>query len=283
MSDDSEHELRRAGIVGWPVDKSRSPVIHRFWLDDYGIKGSYEAIPVTVEAAPAFFRDLRHSGLVGCNVTLPHKEVAAAACDVLDPVADALKVANTLWFEGPTLIGANTDVGGFLASLDEGAPGWDAEPGPAVVLGAGGAARAVAYGLSLRDFAPITIVNRTIERAATIASLVDGGRAAPPSELPRLLASARVLVNATSLGMAGQPPLEIDLSPLPHDAVVTDCVYVPLETGLLAAARARGNPVVDGIGMLLHQAVPGFARWFGRRPSVTPELRAAVLRSIQEG
>jgi len=281
MSHESDAAAPRSGIVGWPVDKSRSPVIHRYWLDDYGIAGSYDRIPVAPEDAAAFFRDLRRSGLAGCNVTIPHKEIAAAACDVLDPVADALKVANTLWFEGPTLLGANTDVGGFLANLDEGSPGWDQDPGLAVVLGAGGAARAVAYGLSLRDFAPIVVVNRTLERAATVAALARGGEAAPWSALPELLRRATVLVNTTSLGMAGQPRLEIDLDPLPKDALVTDCVYVPLETELLAAARLRGNPVVDGLGMLLHQAVPGFARWFGRRPSVTPELRAAVLRSLQ--
>ena len=277
----SASAVRRAGIVGWPLDHSRSPMIHNYWLQEFGIAGSYEALPVPPEEAAAFFRNFAASGLVGCNVTVPLKEIAAAACDVLDPVADALQAANTLWLDNNTLVGANTDVGGFLDNLDEQAPRWDYDGGPAVVIGAGGAARAVAYGLGLRKFSPITIVNRTVERAATIAMLVPGGRARALSVLPQVLRDARVLVNTTSLGMKGQPRLDIDLTPLPRHALVNDVVYVPLETELLAAARARGNPVVDGLGMLLHQAVPGFNRWFGKRPAVTPELRALVVASLQ--
>jgi shikimate dehydrogenase len=273
-------EAPRAGVVGWPIEHSRSPIIHNYWLAELGIPGSYVGIAVRPEDAPAFFRDFAASGLVGCNVTVPLKEIAAAACDVLDPVADAVQAANTLWLDNGTLVGANTDAGGFLANLDEGAPGWDRDKGHAVVIGAGGAARAVAYGLHLRGFEPISVVNRTVERASAVAALVHGARARGFEALPGLLADARVLVNTTSLGMTGQPRLDIDLAPLPRSALVTDVVYIPLETELLSSARARGNPVVDGIGMLLHQAVPGFARWFGRRPQVTPELRALVLRSL---
>lgn len=269
----------RAVVVGWPVTHVRSPAIHRFWLKEMGLPGSYDAQALSPDDARAFFRNLPHSGLAGCNVTVPLKEIAAAACDVLDPVADGLKAVNTMWLDGRYIMGANTDVGGFLDNLDDALPDWSRYPGPAVVLGAGGAARAVAYGLKLRLFSPISIVNRTADRAAEVAALV-GGTAYGWEALPKLLADARILVNTTTLGQVGQPPLEIDLSPLPKNAVVTDVVYNPLETGLLTAARAHGNPVADGLGMLLYQAVPGFTRWFGHRPEVTPALRRAVLATL---
>jgi shikimate dehydrogenase len=270
----------RAVVVGWPVTHVRSPVIHRFWLKEMGLAGSYDAMALAPEDARAFFRNLPHSGLAGCNVTVPLKEIAAAACDVLDPVADGLKAVNTMWLDGRYIMGANTDTGGFLDNLDDALPEWSRYPGPAVVLGAGGAARAVAYGLKLRLFSPIAVVNRTVERAAEVAALV-GGEAYGWEALPKLLATARILVNTTTLGQIGQPPLEIDLTPLPKIAVVTDVVYNPVETPLLAAARARGNPVADGLGMLLYQAVPGFTRWFGHRPEVTPALRRAVLATLE--
>lgn len=270
----------RAVVVGWPVTHVRSPAIHRFWLKEMGLQGSYDAMALAPDDARAFFRNLPHSGLAGCNVTVPLKEIAAAACDVLDPVADGLKAVNTMWLDGRYIMGANTDTGGFLDNLDDALPDWARYPGPAVVLGAGGAARAVAYGLKLRLFSPIAIVNRTADRAAEVAALV-GGEAYGWDALPKLLAKARLLVNTTTLGQIGQPRLEIDLSPLSKIAVVTDVVYNPLETELLAAARARGNPVADGLGMLLYQAVPGFTRWFGHRPEVTPELRRAVLATLE--
>ncbi len=269
----------RAVVVGWPVTHVRSPAIHRFWLQEMGLPGSYDAQALSPDDARAFFRNLPHSGLAGCNVTVPLKEIAAAACDVLDPVADGLKAVNTMWLDGRYIMGANTDVGGFLDNLDDALPDWSRYPGPAVVLGAGGAARAVAYGLKLRLFSPISIVNRTADRAAEVATLV-GGKPYGWDDLPKLLADARILVNTTTLGQVGQPPLEIDLSTLPRSAVVTDVVYNPLETGLLQAARARGNPTADGLGMLLYQAVPGFTRWFGHRPEVTPALRRAVLATL---
>ena len=270
-----------ACVVGWPVKHSRSPVIHRFWLKELGIAGDYVVQPVEPERAPAFFAGFAESGYVGANVTEPLKEVAFAAVADMEPAARSIGAVNTLWLDGRRLHGTNTDGFGFLANLDQEAPGWDSAPGAAVVLGAGGASRAVLWALANRGFAPIHLVNRTEARAETLARQF--GQAIRPAgwhELPSLLAGARLLVNTTSLGMEGEPPLSVDLSPLPTDALVTDLVYVPLETPLLAAARGRGLTVVDGLGMLLHQAAPGFERWFGGRPVVTRALRTAVLRSM---
>lgn len=270
-----------ACVIGWPIAHSRSPVIHRFWLKELGLPGDYVIWPVEPGTAPAFFAALPQSGLAGCNVTVPHKEAAFAAVAEMDAAARSVGALNTIWLEGGRLVGANTDVPGFLANLDAGAPGWDADPGMAVVLGAGGSARAVVHALATRGFAPVTVVNRTSSRADALAAAFGGPvRAAGWDALPRLLPSARVLVNTTTLGMEGQPPLVLDLAALPESAVVTDLIYVPLETGLLASARARGFRAVDGLGMLLHQAVPGFERWFGRRPVVTPALRDAVLATM---
>ena len=268
-------------LVGWPARHSRSPVIHRFWLRQYGIAGDYVIHPVEPEKIAAFFAGFADGPFVGCNVTVPHKEAAFAAVDEIEPAGRAVGSVNTVWRAGRKLLGTSTDGIGFLANLDEGAPGWDVEAGPAVVLGAGGAAGAVVWALRERRFAPIHVVNRNVGRAEALAARF--GEAVRPAgweALPGLLADARVLVNSTSLGMEGQPPLAIDLVSLRHDCLVTDIVYVPLETGLLAAARARGLRTVDGLGMLLHQAAPGFARWFGRMPEVTPELRRAVLRDM---
>lgn len=270
----------RAGVAGWPIAHSRSPIIHGYWLAKHGLAGSYERVPVAPDEAEAFFANLARGDFAGLNVTVPHKELAARACDALEPVAAALGAANTLWVENGRLYGTNTDVEGFLANLDEGAPGWDANPGPAIVLGAGGAARAVIHGLASRGFAPIAIVNRTLDRAALLTGLAPVASAHGYDDLPKLLEMARLVVNTTSLGMKGSPPLDIDLAPLDPAALVTDIVYVPLETPLLAMARARGNPVVDGLGMLLHQAVPGFERWFGVRPKVDAALRAEVLATF---
>jgi shikimate dehydrogenase len=273
-----------ACVVGWPVKHSRSPLIHRFWLKQYGIVGDYVIQPVEPEKIEAFFAGFRDGPYVGCNVTVPHKEAAFAAADEIEPAGRAIGAVNTIWRDGNRLVATSTDGVGFLANLDERAPGWDRTPGPAVVLGAGGAARAVIWGLLERGYAPIHVVNRTAGRAEALAERF--GRKVTASAwdaLPRLLPNARVLVNSTSLGMEGQPSLAIDLAPLPADCLVTDIVYVPLETGLLAAAKTRGLPTVDGLGMLLHQAAPGFRRWFGRTPEVTPELRAAVLRDMGIG
>ena len=273
-----------ACVVGWPVKHSRSPAIHKFWLNELGIDGDYVIQPVEPEKAAAFFAGLATSGYVGCNVTVPHKEAAFAAAMRRDPAAEATGALNTLWLEDGKLVGANTDPAGFLANLDETTPGWDRAPGPAVVLGAGGAARAIVWALITRGFGPLYVVNRDPARPRALArQLGDTVKPARWADVPSLLIGARVLVNTTTLGMDGQPPLKIDLAPLPKDAVVNDIVYVPLETELLAAAKARGLRAAGGLGMLLHQAAPGFEHWFGRRPKVTPALRAAVERTIAEG
>ena len=273
-----------ACVVGWPVKHSRSPVIHRFWLKEHGIDGDYVLKPVEPENIAAFFANFTGSGFVGCNVTVPHKEAAFAAVVQRDPAAAATGALNTLWLEGGKLVGANTDPVGFLANLDEATPGWDRSPGPAVVLGAGGAARAIVWALITRGFGPVHVVNRDPTRPkALVRQLGDQVKPARWADVPSLLQGTRVLVNTTTLGMDGQPPLKIDLAPLPPDAVVNDIVYVPIETELLAAAKARKLRVAGGLGMLLHQAVPGFEHWFGKRPRVTPALRAAVQKSIAEG
>ena len=268
-------------VVGWPVKHSRSPVIHKFWLREFGIDGDYVIEPVEPEKAAAFFRGLPSSRFIGCNVTLPLKETAYASVDETGPAARAIGAVNTIWMEDGRLIGANTDATGFIANLDQEAPLWDKARGEAVVLGAGGAARAVVWALVDRGFGAVHVINRTVDRAEALAQSF--GRAVHPAgwdALPRLLHGADVLVNTTTLGMRGQPELVIDLAPLRPAALVTDIVYVPLVTPLIAAARARGLRTVDGLGMLLHQAVPGFQKWFGRRPNVTPALRAAVLATM---
>jgi shikimate dehydrogenase len=271
----------KACIIGHPVAHSRSPRIHGFWLKEHGLAGAYERADVLPEALGAFLATMRQRGFVGGNVTVPHKEAVFQAVQHKSDAALAIGALNTLWFEGDVLHGDNTDVTGFLAHLDATAPGWDARRGTGVVLGAGGAARAVLFGLIRRGFARIILVNRTTERAEELASAF--GRpvtAAQWEDRSRLLAGADLLVNTTTLGMHAGPPLDIDLSALPAHAVVNDIVYVPLETQLLAAARRRDLKAVDGLGMLLHQAVPGFARWFGVTPKVTEALRRDVAADI---
>ena len=273
-----------ACVAGWPVKHSRSPVIHRFWLNELAIDGDYVIHPVEPGNAAAFFADVRAAGFVGCNITVPYKEAAFAAASRREAAAEATGALNTLWYEDGALVGTNTDPAGFLANLDETVPGWDSRAGPAVVLGAGGAARAIVYALLSRGFAPVHVVNRNADRPRQLAARFgEQVKSARWPDLPSLLIGASLLVNTTTLGMDGQPALKIDLSPLPDSAVVNDIVYVPAETDLLAAAKARHLRTAGGLGMLLHQAVEGFAHWFGQRPSVTPALRAAVERSIAEG
>ncbi len=279
--------LHRACVVGWPIAHSRSPIIHNFWLRQLGLAGSYESVAVTPPDFPAFAKDLAAKGFIGANVTIPHKQVAFALCGKVTPTAARIGAVNTLWLEHGALCGENTDVAGFLAALDEEAPGWDAFEslsGCAIVLGAGGAARAIVHALRLRR-KKVVLANRTRARAESLAAEEDAGvEVVDWARLPAALEGARLLVNTTSLGMKGHPALDIDLAPLPGQAVVNDIVYFPLETALLAAARSRGLRTVSGVGMLLHQAAPGFERWFGVRPSVTPELRrlveADVLKSL---
>lgn len=269
--------ILRAGVVGHPVKHSRSPIIHGYWLEQFGINGRYDRYDVKPEDFSHFVKTLLEQGLQGVNVTIPHKEAAFLALDEATERARRLKAANTLWFENGKLWGDNTDSIGFLANLDQGHPGWDINAKSALILGAGGAARAIIAGLQERNIEKITIVNRTRERAEELA-LMSGGQVAVAewSKLSFQLESADLVVNTTSLGMSGQPDLDLSLDPLGKNALVTDIVYVPLETNLLKQARLRGNPVVDGLGMLLHQAVPGFEHWFGKRPVVTDELRHLV-------
>jgi len=269
--------ILRAGVVGHPVKHSRSPIIHGYWLEQFGINGRYDRYDVKPEDFLHFVKTLSEQGLQGVNVTIPHKEAAFLALDEATDRARRLKAANTLWFENGKLWGDNTDSIGFLANLDQGHPGGDINAKSALILGAGGAARAIIAGLQERNIEKITIVNRTRERAEELA-LMSGGQVAVAewSKLSFQLESADLVVNTTSLGMSGQPDLDLSLYPLGKNALVTDIVYVPLETNLLKQARLRGNPVVDGLGMLLHQAVPGFEHWFGKRPVVTDELRHLV-------
>ena len=272
--------MPRAFVLGHPVAHSRSPMVHGHWLEALGRPGRYDLRDVPPDGLPAFFAGLREGGYVGGNVTVPHKRAVLDYVARLDPAAGAIGAVNTLWFENGALVGSNTDAAGFLANLDDRAPGWDAV-GTAVVLGAGGGARAAVYGLLQRGLL-VHVVNRSREQAAALATHFGAGVTAHGTDaLPDLLAQAGLLVNTTPLGMVGKPQLPIDLGPLPAGAVVCDIVYVPLETALLRAARERGLRPVDGLGMLLHQAVPGFAHWFGAVPTVTPALRALVEADIR--
>jgi len=271
-------KARKAGVLGWPVAHSRSPRLHGWWLAKHGIDGAYLPLPVRPERFETAVRALADLGFAGANVTLPHKEAAYALCDVVDQVAKRAGSVNTLVFDADGRIhGTSTDGYGFLESIREQAPGWHAADGPAVILGAGGAVRAVAAALLDAGCPRLILVNRTPARAEALARDL-GGPVEVATTAP--LADAALLVNGTSLGMQGEPPLEIDLAPLPATAVVADMVYVPLETPLLAAARARGLRGVDGLGMLLHQARPGFLAWFGVEPQVDQELRDYVAHDI---
>jgi shikimate dehydrogenase len=273
---------RAACVVGWPVRHSRSPVIHGHWIKQYRLDAVYRREEIAPEAFADFISHLDERGYVGANITIPHKEAALAMSEP-DDRAQAVGAANTLWYDRGRLLSTNTDVEGFTANLDACVPGWEKRVGEAVVLGAGGSARAIIYGLIERGIAEINVVNRTPERAQALQALF--GPVVQPAHwaaLPHLFSRTGLLVNTTSLGMAGQPPLAIDLDPLPRHAVVADLVYAPLETPLLAAARGRNLATADGLGMLLYQAVRGFQMWFGVRPEVTPQLRALVETDLAE-
>ena len=268
--------VRAACVIGWPVRHSRSPLIHNYWIKQYNLEADYRREEIAPETFTDFLAHLSERGYVGANITIPHKEAALAMSEP-DDRARAVGASNTLWYDNGRLCSTNTDVEGFTANLDAAVPGWDKQAGDAVVLGAGGSARAIVYGLIERGIGKIHVVNRTPERAAALQARF--GQAVQPANeaaLPHLLTRTGLLVNTTSLGMTGQPPLVIDLEPLPQQALVADLVYAPLETPLLAAARARGLAIADGLGMLLHQAVRGFQLWFGVRPDVTPQLRTLV-------
>lgn len=274
----------KAGVMGWPISHSRSPALHGHWLRRHGIDGSYVALPVRPENLGEALRALPGDGFAGVNLTVPHKELAMAIVDRADATGKRIGAVNTIIVAADgSLDGTNTDAYGFIENLRDGAGGTlDAWLGrPAVILGAGGAARAVAVALCDAGAREIRIVNRTRANSEKLAELVDS--CAAMAEIiawearAAALDGAGVLVNTTTLGMQGAPPLELALDALPHNALVNDIVYAPLETPLLAAARTRGNTVVDGLGMLLYQAQPAFEAWFGVRPAVDAELRAAVL------
>lgn len=273
-----------AGVMGWPISHSRSPRLHGFWLRQYGIDGAYVPLAVAPERAEQAIRALPALGFRGCNVTVPHKEIAFRTVDRLDETARRMGAVNTIVVaEDGALEGGNTDGFGFIENLRAEQPGWTAEHGPAVVIGAGGAARAVVVALLDAGAPEVRLVNRTRARAEELAAdlaaagLNGGVTVVDWVSRETALDGAALLVNTTTQGMAGQPALDLSLRALPVSAVVNDIVYVPLETPLLAEARARGNPVAGGIGMLLHQARPGFTAWFGVEPQVTPELTRFVL------
>lgn len=275
---------RVAGVMGWPVGHSRSPRLHGHWLAQYGVDGAYVPMAVSPDRIGEALRALSALGFAGCNVTLPHKEAAFAAMDELDETARRMGAVNTVVvLPDGRLRGGNTDGFGFMENLRHGAPEWRADAGPAVVVGAGGAARAIIVALLDAGAPEVRLTNRTIERAealkAELAAVGLGARVRVAAWVSRetLMAEANLLVNTTTQGMTGQPALDLALDALPALALVTDAVYTPLETPLLTAARALGNRTVDGLGMLLHQARPGFKAWFGVEPEVTAELRAAVL------
>jgi shikimate dehydrogenase len=271
----------RAFVCGHPIGHSRSPLIHRFWLDEFGIAGSYDPVDVAPGEFADFLSRLAKDGWAGGNVTIPHKEQAFRLATKRDHAAERIGAVNTLWLEGERVVGGNTDAYGFAANLDTQSSAWR-NSDTAVVLGAGGAARAVIHALQEAGLGSILVVNRTTGRAEELAAQFGPGASGHSwDRVPELMPSAGLLVNTTSLGMAGQPPLELDLAGLPDGAIVTDIVYSPLETRLLRQARERGLQAVDGLGMLLHQAVPGFERWFGRKPVVTEALRAYIVADLE--
>lgn len=287
----SENNTHKACVIGFPIHHSKSPMLHNYWVKQYDLKAHYAAESVSPDELNTFLEGVRTGSAtyIGGNATIPHKEALLAQADKADETATILGAANTYWVHEGALHVTNTDVYGFLANLDEGAENWDTlrvgSAKKAIVLGAGGAARAVVFGLMQRGFKTIILVNRTIERAGALAehfskvAAKHGCRITPTtfSDADALSSDADLLVNTTSLGMVGQPELNFPIENLPQDCVVTDIVYTPLETNLLSAAKLRGLKTVDGLGMLLHQAVPGFEKWFGVRPEVTDKLRNYIL------
>lgn len=274
--------MKRACVIGWPIEHSRSPLIHGYWLKKYGIAGAYDKRAVRAEHISEFLKSLAAAGLSGCNVTVPHKESAFAVADLRDPSAIAVGAANTIWLESEKIACANTDTYGFMTHLTREAPSWKQAGRPVAILGAGGAARAIIYGFLEAGVSDIHVFNRSLDRATEIATHF-GSRVVAEnwSSFETSPHGFSVVVNATTLGMKGATDVSLSLDNLPADCVVADIVYVPLETGLLKRARARGLKAVDGLGMLLHQAVPGFEKWFGIKPEVTAELRALIEADIR--
>ena len=268
----------RAFVAGWPISHSKSPHLHGYWLKHYGLEGTYEPLAISEDEFPDFLHGLKSSGFAGGNITIPHKETAFELVESADEAARTIGAVNTLWFENEKLCGGNTDAYGFSANLDNRAPDWRAGKN-AVVLGAGGAARSVIYALKQARFDKIHITNRTYDRAVKLAEEFGAACFAHPLErFSELLPDADLLVNTSAVGMKGvKTEIHFDFSAMHSRAVVTDIVYTPLNTPFLEAGLTHGLKTVDGLGMLLHQAVPGFEKWFGTRPEVTRELRDHIL------
>ncbi len=269
-----------AGVIGWPIKHSRSPLIHGHWLREHQIDGSYEKIAVEPEQLESFIKNLKTNNLSGLNVTVPHKEMVFKFADHVTEDAKSIGAANTLWFENDKLIAGNTDAYGFITHLKQSAPTWEANR-PVMVLGAGGAARAILYALLNESVPEIKLTNRTSERAENLAKEFGSKiKVVNWEDKEHHLQNCGLLVNSTSLGMTGSTPLKININTLPKTAICYDIVYAPLETQLLKDAKNLGLGTVDGLGMLLHQAVPGFEKWFGVRPTVTEELRQIILNDL---
>ena len=280
-------EMKKACVIGWPIAHSRSPLIHGYWIERHGLNAAYEKVAVRPEELEDFLLDLPNSPYRGCNITVPHKEKAFEIIERvnpagLSPLARKLKAINTVWIENGRLYADNTDVYGFMANFRSCVPDWSPDTARVLVIGAGGAARAVVAGFLDAGVRSVSVANRTVEKAERLVEELGAHEALPLSDLNKALSRFTVLVNTTVLGMKGQPPLDLSLQNLPEDAIVADIVYVPLITPLLAAARARGLRTVEGLGMLLHQAVPGFERWFGIKPAVTEELHARIAADIEK-
>jgi shikimate dehydrogenase len=271
-----------AGIVGWPVAHSRSPKLHNYWIEKYGLNGAYVQLPVAPGMLDQAIGGLKALGFRGCNITLPHKVDALKLVDEVDPMAKRMGAMNTIVVQPDgSLKGFNNDGFGYIQSLLDAQPDWRADAGPITVLGAGGAARAVVLSLADRGAKEIRLLNRTDAKAQALAAEFGAPvKALPWNDRHNALADVALLVNTTSQGMHGNPALELDLAALPKHALVSDVIYVPLETPLLAAARQRGNPTVNGLGMLLNQARPAFHAWFGVMPELTPELRRAIEATL---
>jgi len=282
MSQSVSHTFVLAGVMGWPIAHSRSPVIHGHWIEQLGLRGAYVPLAVNPVNLPDALKGLSALGFAGCNLTLPHKVDALNSVHALDPVAQQIGAVNTVIVQADgSLRGTNTDAFGYIQSLREAQPHWRADSGPAVVLGAGGAARAIVWALADAGVKEIRLFNRSPDKARDMAAQFGSPvKAFAWEQRHDALADAGLLVNTTTQGMQGQPALDIDLSALPASAVVSDIVYTPLETDLLRRAKQRGNPVVNGLGMLLHQARPGFEAWFGVMPEVTPALWQKVLATL---
>jgi shikimate dehydrogenase len=271
-----------AGVMGWPVAHTRSPAIHNHWIARHGLKGAYVQLPVHPDRLEAALRGLPALGFAGCNVTVPHKVSAMHFMDELHPTAQRVAAINTIAVQPDgSLLGMNNDGAGYIQSLRDADPTWRGDAGPALVLGAGGAARAIVVALLDEGVPELRITNRTLERAQALAEAFgERVKVVPWAQRNDAMAGVSLLVNTTTQGMHGQPPLDVALDALPAAAMVSDAIYIPMETPLLAQARLRGHRTVNGLGMLLNQARPAFKAWYGVMPEITPELRAAILATF---